>query len=251
MLAHLGMVPLVHNDHARAERYFEEALARSREVGHGYIGILSLYNLALIAQVRGDHERAGRLYAEGLKLSVEVSDKVEAAYCLEGLAELAASRDEPGRAARLFGASEALLETVGSPLYAHARDRSLYERAVAEVCAAVGEAAFEAARSEGRQMTFERAVEYALGEEETLTPAAPEEPTPGGPSDALTDREREVAILIARGLTDRQISSELSISERTVHNHVRKILKKLDLRSRAQLAAWVAERRPRDVGGRD
>jgi DNA-binding NarL/FixJ family response regulator len=51
-----------------------------------------------------------------------------------------------------------------------------------------------------------------------------------------------VAILVARGLTNHQVSSELSISERTVHGHVRNILKKLKLRSRAQLAAWVTER---------
>jgi DNA-binding NarL/FixJ family response regulator len=60
-----------------------------------------------------------------------------------------------------------------------------------------------------------------------------------------------VAILVARGLTNRQVSSELSISERTVHGHIRNILKKLELRSRVQLAAWVAERRMRDVAGRD
>ncbi len=93
-------------------------------------------------------------------------------------------------------------------------------------------------------MTPEEAVEYALGEEEPATPAVPEEPasTAGPPPDALTDREREVAVLISRGLTNRQVSSELSISERTVHTHVRKILKKLKLRSRAQVAAWATER---------
>ncbi len=55
----------------------------------------------------------------------------------------------------------------------------------------------------------------------------------------LTAREREVALLVARGLTNRQIASELSISKRTVDNHVANILKKLGLRSRAQVAAWA------------
>jgi DNA-binding NarL/FixJ family response regulator len=53
----------------------------------------------------------------------------------------------------------------------------------------------------------------------------------------LTRREREVAYLVACGLTNRQISEELFISKRTVEAHVRKILKKLGLRSRAQIAA--------------
>lgn len=57
----------------------------------------------------------------------------------------------------------------------------------------------------------------------------------------LTRREEEVALLIARGLTNRQISAELAISELTVASHVRGILKKQGLRWRAQ----IAERQPR------
>jgi non-specific serine/threonine protein kinase len=57
----------------------------------------------------------------------------------------------------------------------------------------------------------------------------------------LTPREQETALLVARGLTNRQISTKLSISERTAGNHVAKILKKLGLRSRAQIASWVSE----------
>jgi DNA-binding CsgD family transcriptional regulator len=53
----------------------------------------------------------------------------------------------------------------------------------------------------------------------------------------LTRREREVTVLVAWGLTNRQISTQLSISGRTAGNHVAKILRKLGLRSRAQIAA--------------
>ena len=56
-------------------------------------------------------------------------------------------------------------------------------------------------------------------------------------AERLTPREREVALLVARGLTNRRIASELSVSERTVENHVRKILKKLGLHSRAQISS--------------
>jgi DNA-binding NarL/FixJ family response regulator len=48
---------------------------------------------------------------------------------------------------------------------------------------------------------------------------------------------------VARGLTNRQIASELSVSRNTANNHVARILRKLGLRSRAQIAAWVTERR--------
>jgi non-specific serine/threonine protein kinase len=60
--------------------------------------------------------------------------------------------------------------------------------------------------------------------------------------DDLAPREREVALLIARGHTNREIAEVLVISEWTVDTHVRHILTKLGQRSRAQIAAWVAER---------
>jgi non-specific serine/threonine protein kinase len=58
--------------------------------------------------------------------------------------------------------------------------------------------------------------------------------------DELTAREGDVARLVARGLTNRQIGEQLVISERTVDRHVENILKKLGYVSRAQIAAWAA-----------
>ena len=60
-----------------------------------------------------------------------------------------------------------------------------------------------------------------------------------GDGDALTVREREVAALVARGLTNRDIAQALFIGERTVETHVGNVLGKLGFGSRAQIAAWV------------
>jgi non-specific serine/threonine protein kinase len=57
----------------------------------------------------------------------------------------------------------------------------------------------------------------------------------------LTSREREVAILVARGLTNRQIAAELVIATGTAQRHVANILSRLGLTSRAQIAAWTVE----------
>ena len=104
------------------------------------------------------------------------------------------------------------------------------------------EAAFQAAWEEGRVMTEEQAIGYALSEEvereHPTLDAVPQQQPPLDPrTQGLTVREQEVAFLVARGLTNRQIAQELSISEHTVANHVRKILKKLGLRSRAQVSS--------------
>jgi class 3 adenylate cyclase len=56
----------------------------------------------------------------------------------------------------------------------------------------------------------------------------------------LSSREREVAILVARGLTNRQIAEHLIISERTAEGHVDHIRDKLGVHTRAEIAAWVA-----------
>jgi DNA-binding CsgD family transcriptional regulator len=96
-------------------------------------------------------------------------------------------------------------------------------------------------------MTTEEAVEYALSEEEPATPPppAPQRPSIGTQSSVvLTPREKEVAALVGRGLTNRQIATELSISEHTAATHVRRILKNLGLQSRAEIGSWLTQQRP-------
>jgi DNA-binding CsgD family transcriptional regulator len=61
-------------------------------------------------------------------------------------------------------------------------------------------------------------------------------------SDALTGREREIAGLMATGLTNREIAARLVISEGTAEVHVKHILSKLGFRSRSQVAAWASQR---------
>jgi DNA-binding CsgD family transcriptional regulator/tetratricopeptide (TPR) repeat protein len=61
-------------------------------------------------------------------------------------------------------------------------------------------------------------------------------------ADGLTRREREIAVLVARGLANRAIGRALGIGERTVETHVAGALAKLDFTSRAQLAVWATSR---------
>ena len=64
---------------------------------------------------------------------------------------------------------------------------------------------------------------------------------PSGTADALTEREREVLGLVARGLSNRAIADRLAITERTARTHVSNILGKLGLASRTQAALYAVE----------
>jgi non-specific serine/threonine protein kinase len=124
-----------------------------------------------------------------------------------------------------------------------------YEDLLAAARSQVEEETWSAAWAEGKAMPLESAVEYALSDErERDLPTAPtalaeRQPPASERTGTLTPREREVALLVGRGLTNRRIAEELSISANTANNHVAKILRKLGLGSRAEIAAWVAQRR--------
>jgi pimeloyl-ACP methyl ester carboxylesterase/DNA-binding CsgD family transcriptional regulator len=66
---------------------------------------------------------------------------------------------------------------------------------------------------------------------------------PARPGPRLTARELEVAELVAEGLTNQAIARRLSVAPRTAEAHVENIRRKLEVRSRAQIAAWVTEHR--------
>jgi predicted ATPase/DNA-binding CsgD family transcriptional regulator len=238
VLSHLGIVRLRQGDHAAAVRYFEEALEIAREIGDRLIGSIALYNLALQeSRQSGDHELAAELYAEALGLAVEMGDRANAAYCLEGLAGLISARDEPSRATRLLGASEALLEAVGTPRYVQAQADVLHERAVESLRSRLGEEAFAEAWAEGHRMTPEQAVDHALLARET----PPQAGAPAAYPANLSAREVEVLRLAASGLTNARIAEELYISPRTVNAHLGSVYNKIGSSTRAEAARFASE----------
>jgi predicted ATPase/DNA-binding SARP family transcriptional activator/DNA-binding NarL/FixJ family response regulator len=236
-------------DHERAKRLAEQGLRLARKIGDAQATSIACCAGATVAQAEPDQERATGLLREGLERAAEAGNETNVAYCLQGLAAAAASEDEVVHAARLWGAAEALLEKIEVAAYIYAPDRSVYEARVSAARAQMDEAAWQAAWDEGRAMTPERAIAYALLEEEEErerpTPVPEQQPPPADErTERLTRREREVALLIGRGMTNRQIARELSVSEHTVANHVAKILKKLELRSRAHIVARMAQQQP-------
>jgi predicted ATPase/DNA-binding CsgD family transcriptional regulator len=188
--------------------------------------------LAEVARRRGDLPRAHVLIHEALALSRSIMATVQVPTCLEALALVALDERRPEIATRLLGASAAMRMQFGEPLLAYLR--SIVDSGLAAARAALGDAAFATAWSAGQAASFDEIVAYALSE--------PSPPVSTERLDPLSGREREVAGLIATGLTNRQIAEHLVLSERTVDAHCRHIFDKLGVASRAQVAVWAAAR---------
>jgi non-specific serine/threonine protein kinase len=119
----------------------------------------------------------------------------------------------------------------------------------------LSEGRYEAIHAEGATLTLTQAATFALAlaeqpatepREHSHMPPPPREdvaPTEQAPS-PLTRRQQEIAALLARGYTDRQIADTLFVSVGTVGWHVHHILEKLDLQSRHQVAAWLSAQEP-------
>jgi DNA-binding SARP family transcriptional activator len=202
----LGTVLLLQGDHEGARRSFEQGLAFGRSIGDRLSICTALFNLAQLALAGGDYDAAFDRFAEGIAPSEELGDRGNIAYLLEGLGVVAGARGEAGRAARLLGASEALTSAIGLRGHTYYQpDRALYERINGGVRATLGEAAFAAALDEGRAMSPEQAIEYALGEVEepaaaSLTAAPLLEQTPSAEKPAETAEEAKTTIAELRVL---------------------------------------------------
>jgi len=237
ILREMGHAEFARGNYEQATVFFEEALTSGQKLDNKGIVVLCLLSLGLVATAQGEPHRARTLLKESLSINLELQSTLAIAEDLEGLAGVAEALGQDRRATRLWGAVTALYEKRG-------RLRSLTEHLLREPMLAVArsrmdEAVWETTFAEGKVMNLQEAVEYAVFEDKASTPTsqAPHQSVDRTQQPALTYREQEVALLVARGLTNRRIALELSISEHTVANHVRKILKKLGLRSRAQISS--------------
>jgi non-specific serine/threonine protein kinase len=238
-LCFLGEVALAEGDYDNAAPMLEESLALHRELGDA-VGITwSLGPLVSVARVQGDSRRVAALLRERLTLQCQLGDRLGIVISLTGLGGEAKDQRNWIRAARLFGAGYALREGLQASL--SLSERASHESDLASTRAALSQEAFEAAWAEGRAMPPDQVVAFAL------TPAEPDEGMGSDPSvrppqsPPLTTREREVAAMIARGFTSRDIAEALVISERTADAHAEHIRSKLGLHSRTQIAAWAVE----------
>jgi non-specific serine/threonine protein kinase len=252
-LGELGLIADETGDLERSQELQEESLANYRELDNQLLVGILLGNLSILARKRSDFPRARSLLTESLSHLMEVGDKRIVAVDLELFAIVAYHEGQPGRAVRLLGAADTVRESIGAPRQLNLI-RAL-EEVIPVLCSTLGESAYDTLRSAGTAMTLEDAVAYATStpEEEPKHAACAFFPPSQEELDSLSRREREIASLVSEGLTNRRISDQLGISQRTVDTHVGNILRKLRLTSRAHLAAWMVKERdvaPRPEQGR-
>jgi predicted ATPase/class 3 adenylate cyclase len=156
----IGELARLQGDYERARIFYEKSLALSRELGSQGFTAINLLNMGYVEKHQGEYGRATDLFKEYLILYRELGGRDSTATSLAGLGGVAGLQRQPVRAARLLGAAEALLEAAND--YLAPADRAEYERDVAAARAQLDEATFAAARAEGRAMTIEQAVAYAL-----------------------------------------------------------------------------------------
>jgi DNA-binding CsgD family transcriptional regulator len=140
------------------------------------------------------------------------------------------------RAATLLGAAEGLRERADLGVWPVRQ--ALHAQLVRDVRSVP---AMDSAWSAGWQLDAERAARLALADD-TVTAESPSGVASVNVSIetvGLTAREREVAALIGRGMTSKEIADALVITERTADTHAAHIREKLSLRSRAEIAAWA------------
>jgi non-specific serine/threonine protein kinase len=236
--ANLGQVSLAQGSVKQAAIHAAEAIQRQRKLGYSWALGDTLRIAGDIAQERGDYEEALAAYRESLLLTNDHGDLRFLTNAFAGIADVAASRgNPPEQVVQLHAVTALLREQIGADVESWQRAR--HERALENVRALLSPEAFAEAWEAGETLSHDDAVAIALAAagplEVRTSPAALTDPAAFG----LTGRELDVLRLIARGMRDREIADELSISTRTVGGHVTNLLAKLDVDSRTAAAAFA------------
>ncbi len=226
----VGLMAIHKADYVGAFDILTECVAIARADGDVIAIANYLDSLARAQLGLNDHQAAAASWKEALSIYRRVNDNFGTVGCLDGLSCAVSAGGDDQRALRLAAAANHMSTDLSLRsddwLVSCAEESQRQSRSRLET--RKGEQAW----NQGWAMTVDQALDYALGggEPDTLSEAS-----------ALSRREREVATLVATGLTNRQIAKRLFIAERTAEGHVERIRNKLDVRSRTEVATWAVE----------
>ena len=235
----LAMNHYLRGDLTAAAQQSERTLAICRQRGDRYLAAHALNVLARVEFAHGRLKSAVTYAQEAVELRRTLPEALTLIFSLDLLAEITTAAGDYERAATLVGAARNSWQPFATSVRRWkimAEPRQQWETRTRQ---ALGEAAFVAAVRRGAEFTVDDIISYALGKEIEQAPGAdPDKPEVL----LLTRRERQIAELVAQGMSNKQIAAKLVISQRTAEGHVERILRKLGLTSRTQLASWFYSR---------
>ncbi|MFN2195405.1 MAG: LuxR C-terminal-related transcriptional regulator [Anaerolineales bacterium] len=231
----LGDLARLEQNYTEAASVYESGAELLRELNAQRDLASLLSNLGYARLYLGEVEQALRLFDESLSIHLVQQNKPGMTECLIGIAAAAVASGKPAAGVRLLAAAAVIS---GQPSASKWKATQIeFERYFGLARSMLSEASFQKEQAIGRTLSLEQAVETAqqFHFQQAATQRAQAR------LDDLTEREREVAVLIAEGKSNREIAEQLFLSKRTVEKHAANILSKLGLTSRAQVVRWAIE----------
>jgi predicted ATPase/class 3 adenylate cyclase/DNA-binding CsgD family transcriptional regulator len=216
-----------------ARRHATEALEIAQRMRAPQVTGSAHELLGRLATLEGDWSRAQSALQQALEIRFDHGFAVSVPQTIEALAEVANGLGSHHVAARLLGAADRARGEL--ELKPWAPDRPRLDRCRETSREAIGDAGFERAFGEGRQLAPADAVAW-------IRRARGERRRPERGWESLTPTEQRVVELVAEGLTNPQIGERMFISRGTVKVHLSHIFAKLSVATRAELAAEAARR---------
>ena len=233
----LGEVEIRLGQYERAVALLEQGLELNRLRGDKWGTATMLGSLGWIALRQHDFKQTREMLGESLSVRMEMSDRGGIAWCLEKLAEAKYEQSQFQEAAKIFGHAESVRTPIGSVI--DPADREEYRRILSRLRSALGKDEFAVFWTEGASMQLEEVIDCALSESAPPIELLRSEKEKFR---GLTAREREVAILIAQGKSNREIAEAMTVGVKTIETYVTRILNKLNFDSRVQIATWAMEK---------
>jgi len=226
-----GLLAITQDDPASAIEILSPCVASARSQNDPPRMARYLESLANAQLDLGQVDEAAESWKESLTVFRVVNDWFGIIWSLLGLSLVAAAVRQDDRALRLAGAADRLAREYSLTTWSF-RGQQLEDARKQALHRLGTKGRGEAALKEGRTMTTDEVLEYALGGERP----AEEVLTDQG---MLSRREREVVTMVASGMTNKEIAQRLFIAERTAEGHVERIRNKLGVRSRTEVATWA------------
>jgi non-specific serine/threonine protein kinase len=253
-LYQLGEGYCLNGEFERADECTRESIDICERSGDQWCISYARWIQALTAFLQNSYGRAAAVAAKAIATMVTIDDQLGIALVGELCAWLAAARGNYRDAATLLGATGAYWSESGSSVMGLRPLTELREacRATLEAHLSAGDVERATAKGAGLGSGWiAKLAETAVRNTTEDQRSAPSRRSSGGiriPSTQqssaalheLTQREREIAILVARGLTNKEIAAELIIGKRTVDTHVAHVLAKCGLRRRSEIASLIA-----------